>query len=213
MKRWVKYAVIFVFGGLSALGYNTSLFSKFSVRIAPKQSAISAGVATSSGSIVPDKETAIVGRVIDGDTIELSDKRKVRYIGMDTPEMDDFEETKPGFSNSKAWLWKACFAREAKEENARLVDGKSVRLERDISETDKYGRLLRYVYIDLPEGESRDVFVNDYLVRQGFAKVDTVPPDVAYREQFFISQQEAREQGRGLWRKCLNPTNPDQSDQ
>jgi len=129
-----------------------------------------------------------VSRVIDGDTIELIDGRRVRYIGIDTPEMADPRKNV------------GCFAKEAAEENKRLVEGKTVRLEKDISEMDKYGRLLRYVYID-------DVFINDYLVRQGFARIDTVPPDVAHQQKFFQAESEAREQGRGLWDKCLNVLN------
>lgn len=170
----MKYGVIFILGGLSALGYGfTSI----------KQSAISAGVATSSGAIAGGGEIAVVGRVIDGDTIELSDKRKVRYIGMDTPESVDPRKIVQ------------CFGKEAKEENRRLVEGKTIRLEKDISETDRYGRLLRYVY-------TSDMFVNDYLVRQGYARIDTVPPDVAHRELLLTSQQEARKESRGLWKSC-----------
>ena len=127
MKRWMKYAVIFILGGLSALGYNTPLFSKPSTLLPTKQSEISAGVATSSGIVIGSEETASVGRVIDGDTIELSDKRKVRYIGIDTPESVDPR------------LTVQCFGKEAKEENVRLVDGKTVRLVRDISDTDNTG--------------------------------------------------------------------------
>ncbi|MEK7543707.1 MAG: thermonuclease family protein [Patescibacteria group bacterium] len=176
MKRWVKYGVIFILGGLSALGYN---FSSAPI----KQTVISEGVATHSAVVVSGGEIAVVGRVIDGDTIELIDKRKVRYIGVDTPESVDPRRTVQ------------CFGNEAKEENQRLVEGKTVRLEKDISDTDKYGRLLRYVYLS-------DVFINDYLVRQGFARIDTVPPDVAHREQFFASQQEARNELRGFWQSC-----------
>lgn len=191
MKRWVKYGVIIVLGGLSALGYNTSLFSKSSIASITKQSVISGGgVATSSGAVATGEEIAVVGRVIDGDTIELTDKRKVRYIGVDTPESVDPRKAVQ------------CFGMEAKEENARLVDGKTIRLERDVSDTDKYGRLLRYVYIDPPTSEARDVFVNDYLVRQGFARLDTVPPDIAHRVQFLKSEQEARKELRGLWKSC-----------
>lgn len=179
----MKYGVIFILGGLSALGYNTSLFFKSSIPPAAKQSAISAGVATSSGAIAAGAETAVVGRVIDGDTIELTDKRKVRYIGVDTPESVDPRKSVQ------------CFGKEAKEENQRLLDGKTVRLVQDVSDTDKYGRLLRYVYIG-------DVFVNDYLVRQGFARIDTVPPDVSRSGQFLDAEQEARREFRGLWNTC-----------
>lgn len=128
-------------------------------------------------------ETVKVARVIDGDTIELTDKRRVRYIGMDTPEIVD--PTKPV----------ECFGQEAREENRRLVDGKTVRFEKDVSETDSYGRLLRYVFVG-------DIFVNEILVRNGFARLATFPPDVTYRDQLIQAQREARVNNRGLWSQC-----------
>jgi len=72
------------------------------------------------------------------------------------------------------------------------VEGKVVRLEKDVSETDKYGRLLRYVWVG-------DLFVNAELVRLGYAQVATYPPDVKYQDIFLKLQREARETGRGLW--------------
>lgn len=125
----------------------------------------------------------LVTRVIDGDTIELSIGQKVRYIGIDTPETVD--PRKPV----------QCFGQEAKEENKKLVEGKIVRLEKDVSETDKFGRLLRYVYVD-------SVFVNDYLVRNGFSYAAAFPPDVKYSKQFVQAQEEARINNRGLWKSC-----------
>lgn len=146
-------------------------------------------------------ESAIVKRVVDGDTIELTDGRKLRYIGIDTPETVDPRQAV------------GCFGREASGENRRLVDGKTVRLEKDISDTDRYGRLLRYVYID---GQ----MVNDVLVRNGFAYSSSYPPDVKYQEQFILAQREAQEDKRGLWGACAdNTTNrpgvpsPEQSPQ
>lgn len=130
-----------------------------------------------------NQDEVLVKRVIDGDTIELADGRKVRYIGMDTPETVDPRQPVQ------------CFGKEASEKNKELVEGKQVRLEKDVSETDKYGRLLRYVFIG-------DLFVNDYLVRQGYASVATFPPDVKYQEQFLQAQKEARENNRGLWSTC-----------
>lgn len=168
------YGIVFCFGALTALGLNTSL---------TKKTAIFEGVATQSARSNLQEETARVAWVIDGDTIELDDGRRVRYIGVDAAEMGDGRRSA------------ACFAREAMEENGRLVEGKTVRLARDVSETDRYGRILRYVFVD-------DVFINEALVRQGFANVATFPPDVAHREQFLESQREAREQGRGLWASC-----------
>ncbi|MCX6725780.1 MAG: thermonuclease family protein [Candidatus Shapirobacteria bacterium] len=129
-----------------------------------------------------------VTRVIDGDTIEIENGQKVRYIGINTPEMDDKDPVK------------LCLAKIATLENKKLVEGKEVKLEKDISETDKYDRLLRYVYIG-------EIFVNDYLVRQGFAQISTYPPDVKFKEQFKKAEQEAQDNNRGLWNKELCQTN------
>ena len=125
------------------------------------------------------KELFQVKKVIDGDTIELEDGQKVRYVGIDAPEVDNA----------------ACFAREAKERNKGLVEGKSIELERDVSEKDQYGRLLRYTYAD-------GVMVNEVLVKEGYVQAMRVPPDVRFADSFRESEQEARRAGRGLWSSC-----------
>jgi micrococcal nuclease len=129
------------------------------------------------------KQTVKVVKVVDGDTIEIEGGQKVRYIGIDTPE------TKHPTKGVQ------CFGKQAFEKNKQLVEGKEILLEKDVSETDRYGRLLRFVYID-------GVFVNDYLVRQGYAHATTFPPDVKLADQFKSAEQEARENSRGLWSKC-----------
>jgi len=132
----------------------------------------------------PERTEAEVVRVIDGDTIEVSidgEIYKVRYIGIDTPETVHPE--KP-----VEWM-----GPEASAANKELVGGKTVYLEKDVSETDKYGRLLRYVF--LADG----TFVNAELVRLGYAQVSTYPPDVKYQDLFLEMQREAREAERGLW--------------
>ena len=123
-------------------------------------------------------------KVIDGDTIKLENGEAVRYIGIDTPETVHPSEPVQ------------CFGKEASDKNKELVEGKMVKLEKDITDRDKYGRLLRYIWIG-------DLFVNDYLVRQGYAYAYTYPPDVKYSEQFVKAQQEAKENNRGLWAGCL----------
>lgn len=70
-----------------------------------------------------------------------------------------------------------------------------MRLEKDISETDKYGRLVRYVYVG-------DTFINLVLVQEGFASSYTYPPDVKYQNQFIEAERNAREQKKGLWGSC-----------
>ena len=131
-------------------------------------------------------EKASVVEVVDGDTIKVNlggGFYTVRYIGVDTPE------------TKHPTVGVECYGREASAANQQLVGGKTVLLEKDVSETDRYGRLLRYVWL---EGE----LVNERLVRQGYAVSSTYPPDVKYQERFLAAQREAREADRGLWDAC-----------
>lgn len=128
-------------------------------------------------------EKVKVKRVVDGDTIELQNGRKVRYIGVNTPETVH--------PNKKV----ECFGKEASNINKKLVGGKTVELEKDVSDVDKYGRMLRYVYVN-------GTFVNEYLVREGYASVSTFPPDVKYKDLFLEAEREARDADKGLWGFC-----------
>jgi micrococcal nuclease len=147
--------------------------------------------ASTSPSTIETTRARVI-RVIDGDTIEIEGKKKVRYIGVDTPE------------TKKPRTPVQCFGQEAYLKNKELVEGHEVLLEKDVSETDRYGRLLRYVYLpkDNKNASGEAIFVNDYLVRQGYAFSSTYPPDVKYQEQFLEAQEEAREASRGLWKSC-----------
>ena len=124
-------------------------------------------------------ETATVTRVTDGDTIVIGTGQRVRYIGIDTPEVYPEREA---------------YGMEAWQANRQLVEGKKVRLERDVSETDKYGRLLRYVYVD-------DTLVNAELVRLGLAVARAYPPDTRYQGLLAQLEEAARQAGRGMWAK------------
>ena len=119
-----------------------------------------------------------VSRIVDGDTVVLSTGERVRYIGMDTPELSPL----------------APFAKEATEANRQLVEGKTVRLEKDVSETDRYGRLLRYVWVD-------STMVNLELVRRGLAEAKAYPPDVRYQVLLDAAEAKAKLAGRGMWAK------------
>jgi micrococcal nuclease len=130
--------------------------------------------------------------VIDGDTIRIildNHAVTVRLIGVDTPETVD--------PNSPAM----CYGREASAFTTDMIEraGNRVLLEKDVSETDRYGRLLRYVWLEHPDGRR---MLNYELVSQGYAQVVTYPPDVRYADWFLQAQREAREQGRGLWGAC-----------
>ena len=126
------------------------------------------------------KDLVQVRQVVDGDTIELADGRKVRYLGVNTPE-----QGQP-------------FYEEAKRFNADLVANKMVRLEFDVDTIDQYGRTLAHVFVG-------DTHVNLELIRQGYANVYTVPPNVKYSAEFLAAEREAREEGRGLWAQSGAP--------
>ena len=126
---------------------------------------------------------ARVMRVIDGDTIDVMiDGRifKVRYIGINCPEINHPQKGAEPFGP------------EAKVRNAELVAGQTVKLEKDVSEKDQYGRLLRYVWVG-------DVMINEALVREGYAYSRHYPPDVKHQERLDDSQREAQENKRGVW--------------
>lgn len=138
---------------------------------------------TPTPTLPPGLTGATVTRVVDGDTIEVEvdgERYKVRYIGIDTPESVDPRRPVE------------CFGKEAAERNRDLVEGRIVGLEKDVSEADAFGRLLRYVWLD-------GRLVNARLVSEGYAMASTYPPDVRYSDLFSQLQAEARTAGLGLW--------------
>jgi len=140
-----------------------------------------------SDSPSPTATQATVKRVVDGDTIELESGEKVRYIGMDTPE------TKSPTKGVQ------CYGHEASLRNQQLVEGKVVTLEKDVSNTDRYGRLLRYVSVD-------GVSINHQLVAEGYALASSYPPDIARQAEYRAAEAEARTKGLGLWSSCPAPS-------
>jgi micrococcal nuclease len=138
--------------------------------------------------------TGIVVDVVDGDTIKVEvdgEVFTVRYIGIDTPET--VHPTQP-----IEWM-----GPEASAANSALVDGQTVVLEKDVSETDQYGRLLRYVWLEKTGGFW--LLVNYELVRLGYANSSSYPPDVLYQDLFRQAEREASEAGVGLWGPTPTP--------
>jgi len=118
----------------------------------------------------------VVLRVADGDTFTCGDGRRVRLIGIDSPE----------------WNQRPFGSRAQQALLSMLPTGSQVQLEHDVSLTDQYGRLLAYVWVG-------STLVNEAMVRDGWAMLYTVPPDVKYAERFRKAQNEARTRGAGLW--------------
>lgn len=133
-------------------------------------------------------DQVLVTRVIDGDTVEIEGGKKIRLLGVDTPETVDPKRPV------------GCYGKEASDEMKSLLTSKTVILQKDVSETDKYGRLLRFIFLPIDNGNY--LFVDDFLVREGYAKVLTIPPDKKYSDQFTQAQTEARNAKKGLWGKC-----------
>lgn len=165
-----------------------------SAATATSSPSLSPSVAPSpSASSQPARTDAQVVEVVDGDTIKVSiaggPTQTVRIIGVDTPETKD--PRKPVM----------CFGAEATAKTKELVDlaGGRVQLEKDVSQTDKYDRLLRYVWLVHPDGTR---MLNEELVKGGFAQSSTYPPDVKYQDLFVAAQQQARDSGTGLWGAC-----------
>lgn len=173
-KKLFKFFLVVGVFGLTTLSFFAGRLSKETKppQITPT---ITLAKEKESKEINPARR-GIVKYVIDGDTIVLESGEKVRYLGINAPE-----KGRP-------------FSTEATEQNKRLVAGKEVGLELDVQTKDQYGRTLAYVWL----GET---MVNLELVRQGFANVYTVPPNVKYKDEFLAAEREAREAERGLWEK------------
>lgn len=136
----------------------------------------------------PSKELYEVIKVVDGDTIQIKyngKKERLRLIGIDTPESVHPDETK-NTENGKI----------ASDYTKSLLEGKSISLEFDVEERDQYGRLLAYVYLN---GE----MINKKLIADGYAQLETVPPNVKYVEEFRALLKEAKEAKIGLWSDSL----------
>lgn len=182
MTRYVWLLFILIGGSLIWVGQN--------IPSNPKPQVLSSSTKrTENFSPIPQisqtpqiKEPPLVKviKVIDGDTIIIEGGQKVRYIGINAPE-----------NTSKV----ECFGQESTLKNKELVENQQVRLEKDVSESDRYGRLLRFVYVG-------DTLVNETLVKEGFAQVSTFPPDTRFQENFRLAQIKATDQKRGLWATC-----------
>ncbi len=135
-----------------------------------------------------DRIPAQVVEVVDGDTLRVVTGGKrytVQLIGIDTPEI---KHTVRGVD---------CFGLEAAEAMRQLVEGKTVYLEKDVTEADAHHRHPRYVYVIDDHGQ--ELHVNWQWVWRGYAKAREIPPDLKYQAAYWEAQQEAEAAQRGLW--------------
>jgi micrococcal nuclease len=143
-----------------------------------------------SESQIIQLQQGVVTRVVDGDTIEVvldGQLAKVRYIGINTPETVDPRRSVQ------------CYGHEAKRANEVLVKDQLVYLQKDVTDTDDYNRLLRYVYV---RRGNRLIMVDESMVRLGFAQVMSIPPNIKYNQMLIDAQRQAYDEQLGLWGKC-----------
>jgi len=128
-----------------------------------------------------------VSKIVDGDTFWIinakGQEEKVRLIGVDAPESRKSGKKEIGY-----------YGKESKAYVTQILTGKKVRLEYDVSKYDRYKRTLAYVYLE------NGTFLNAFLIKNGYASVMTVPPNVRHADLFVQLQKEARENKRGLWK-------------
>ena len=129
-----------------------------------------------------------VSKITDGDTFYVttssSEKYKIRLIGIDAPET----------KNVGTKVRKEYFGTEAKIFVTQLLKNKKVKLTFDVQKTDRYGRVLAYVYLE------NGIFLNLYLVEKGYAVVSTFPPNVKFVEKFTLAERNARKLKLGMWK-------------
>ena len=141
-----------------------------------------------------ENNTYLVTRVIDGDTIELGNRERVRFIGIDTPEARyNRKLERDARRTGKDYETIIAMGKKATQFTKSLVQGKRVKLEFDVERRDRYGRLLAYVY--LPDGK----MLNAEILKEGYGQLYTFPPNLKYVDMFIKLQREARENNRGLW--------------
>lgn len=167
----IAFILVFILGLLNAVGAQTDISPELS-GFHSNFTQLTAGTNTT--------QLYTVDRVVDGDTILLTNGEFVRYIGIDTPEI--FPEIQ-------------CYANASTERNRELVGGQTVRLVKDVSDMDRWGRWLRYVYVG-------DVFINEILVEEGYAKAVVYPPDTAQASTFEVAQKKAEALHKGRWKAC-----------
>lgn len=128
------------------------------------------------------EDRALVETVIDGDTFRVPGDERIRILGINAPDKGE------------------CYYSESREALKNLIEGKIVRLDEDVENRDKYGRLLRYIFLE--QTDKDNILINDYLVRQGFAFEYHLSPNSRYRNLLVSAREEAKRENRGLWKDC-----------
>lgn len=143
-------------------------------------------ISTIKNEEIDNSSFFLVTKVVDGDTFYCIDNQnveyKIRLIGIDTPELRNYGKKRKGY-----------YAVEAKQYLSYLINNKIVKLEFDVDKYDQYNRMLAYVYLE------DNTFINEELVKNGFARIMTIQPNSKYSDIFYQLQIEARDKKIGIW--------------
>ncbi|HUQ30042.1 MAG TPA: thermonuclease family protein [Candidatus Paceibacterota bacterium] len=150
--------------------------------------ALLAGGSYGGYKLVKDNEASVfensvhhVVRVVDGDTIDIEAGKRLRLLGVDAPQQG------------------TCYYDEAKTALKKLFENKDIRIEKDSTGVDRYDRYLRYVYLPSETPEVDDLFVEQWLLEKGYARVLAIAPDTRYRDLLAHAEARARSSRIGLW--------------
>lgn len=134
----------------------------------------------------------LVTRVSDGDTITVNESQEIRMLGIDTPEL----------AHPELHIREECYGKAAKARMEQLVLNKYVFLLKDNKDTDKYKRSLRFVFLADEKSGTKKLFINGYMIGEGFARAYIFEKDEKYKDLIIALQQKAIDEKRGLWGKC-----------
>lgn len=188
----IAAAVIIALAAITVIFYLQANPEKQNAPATSTSAANPAPTAATQASLPAGAVPAQLVRIIDGDTIVVhisgqSGEETVRLIGIDTPE------------TKKPDTPVQCYGREATAFTTQLLTGKKIWLERDVSDRDHYGRLLRYIWVE--QGSSY-LLANEEIVRLGFGAAGDYPPDTRYHDRLFAALDHARSQRLGMWGAC-----------
>lgn len=183
MKKIIILLAIVV---LAVFAEGLSIRFKDSERIVIKDDKSNIEIEVDTGIEEEINDRSNVLKVVDGDTLDVlisGETKRVRVIGIDTPEYVDPRQAKE------------CFGREASERAMELLVDKTVKLEEDsaVSDKDQYGRSLRHII--LPDGEN----FGEVMLREGYAEEKDYGDISKYKEMYLEAEREAKENKRGMW--------------
>lgn len=139
-----------------------------------------------------EKEYGMVTSVSDGDTIVVDDTMTIRLLGIDTPEL----------AHADLNIREECFGKDAKARLEQLILNKYVYMGRDVKDKDKYNRSLRYIFLPEKRRSSQYLFVNAYMVGEGFGRAFILEKDMMFKDMINALQEQAITNKKGLWGSC-----------